>query len=287
MPSRLVDDIAARLPSPIYRVARRVRIRRTVAAYPERLVTRQYGHGVPLTLSIQDPLAEAWYEKEAAHDYPEFRAARGLGMNLGATVFDLGAHQAVVALVLADIVGPSGRVVAVEADRHNTRVARRNLHLNGSPNVVVVDAACTDQSGTAFFYEGLNGYIAGGRLGAHRVRSVTIDELAHEYGHPAVVVIDIEGHEAAALRGAERTLRLGSTFVIEVHAGGELQATGASVPQLAGNLVVHGYDLQLITEADWWAEAPPRPAQASELPSDERFFMIAARASDHRADPVA
>lgn len=85
-------------------------------------MTRSY-MGVELTLSIEDPLAQARYLDGANESYPEIVAARRRGLSPGATVFDLGAHQAVVALILPHIVGRTGKVVAGEAVRHNARVA--------------------------------------------------------------------------------------------------------------------------------------------------------------------
>jgi tRNA A58 N-methylase Trm61 len=56
----------------------------------------------------------------------------GSRLKAGARVFDLGAHQAVVALMLSQLVGHEGEVIALEAERHNFEVAERNRKLNAA-----------------------------------------------------------------------------------------------------------------------------------------------------------
>ena len=56
---------------------------------------------------------------------PELVLLRESGaLRQGSNVFELGAHQGIVALILADAVGPQGTVIAVEAERHNVSLQR-------------------------------------------------------------------------------------------------------------------------------------------------------------------
>jgi hypothetical protein len=114
--------------------------------YRPRVVCHQYG-GTPLRVHLADPLAEGWYD----HDWPVLPDVEGLlqhDLGPGCCVFDLGAHQGVVALMLAHIVGPSGRVIAVEANPHNVTQAKRNRDLNGASWLTVTHAAVADRPGT-------------------------------------------------------------------------------------------------------------------------------------------
>lgn len=51
------------------------------------------------------------------------------GLSKGGRIFDLGAHQGVVALMLSRYVGEQGSVLAVEAD-----AARRTIEINAARN---------------------------------------------------------------------------------------------------------------------------------------------------------
>lgn len=199
-----------------------------IAAYGNRIVSHSYG-GHRLSISLEDPVAESWYD----HDWPlmpELSCLCGSRLRTGARVFDLGAHQGVVALILARLVASSGQVVAVEAERHNFEVAVRNRDLNEASNLEILHAAGGAADGSLYFRGGLNGAVANaGRVGLARVPAVSIDGLAERYGVPDVVFIDVEGYENEVLRGGTHTLAAGKTdFFVEVHVGYGLESLGGS-----------------------------------------------------------
>jgi FkbM family methyltransferase len=205
------------IPDWLLRVIRRRRIARLVTGYSRRIVTHTYWRW-RLKVELADPMAEGWYD----HDLPEAGELQALEergwLVPNATVFDLGAHQGVVALMMSRAVGPNGKVVAIEAGRHNVRVAERNRDLNGAANLHIVHAAAAAAPGVLNFDDGLNGSVNGSTVGTVEVRSVSVDELAAEHGHPAVVFVDVEGFENQVLTGASATLaEAASAFLIEVH----------------------------------------------------------------------
>ena len=80
--------------------------------------------GYPLKISIQDHVAAEWYDNLYGPDSMSEIAFLQQGrLKPGATVFDLGAHQGVFAMILARMVGETGKVIAVEGTRHNATVA--------------------------------------------------------------------------------------------------------------------------------------------------------------------
>jgi len=51
-----------------------------------------------------------------------------------------------------------------------------------------------------------------------QVRAMTVDDLTSEFGAPTHIKIDVEGHEAAAVRGARKTLtRDAPQLFLELH----------------------------------------------------------------------
>ena len=250
--------------------------RRALRRAAERFAPREVSHsycGVPLRVSLEDPIGEQWYDRDWPL-LPEIRELQQRGLGPGARVFDIGAHQCVVALVLADIVGPDGSVVALEPEPHNGRVARRNLELNGARNVAVVDAAVSAKPGSVRFEENFGGRIVDHARGTIEVQAVTIDDLAARHGQPDVVFVDVEGAEAAALAGARRTLRRGrATWFVEVHQGLGLTPRGVGgAEDVLAEFPAQSFDVLVAVENDDLTHSF-RPL-AEGMP-EGRFFLIA------------
>ena len=232
------------LPEPVHRLYREQRHRWWIGHFPRRTITEQFGDS-QFTISIEDSLGEGWYGQGMPE--PQEITALRPWLNSGELVLDLGAHQAVVALMLAAIVGPNGRVVALEAYGHNARVARRNCELNNADNVEVVHAAVAARSGVAWFTEGFNGHVeeSSSRIGKALVPAMTVDELTERYGAPAAVLIDVEGQELRALQGAELTLATRAAFLVEVHPDklAALGQTPADVIAILGDRSILGANM--------------------------------------------
>jgi FkbM family methyltransferase len=262
--------LRAAIPPPLYRALRRRTVARLIGSYEANEVSHVYA-GFPLRVHLADPLAAAWYD----HDWPEQAELTFLQrgkLQPGARVFDLGAHQCVVALMLTQIVGPAGEVVAVEAEPHNVRISERNRALNGANNLTVVHAAASNTPGTIPFTPSLNGRVADGRLGAVTVPAVTADGLAGCYGDPDVVIVDVEGFECNVLEGAERVGRfVRPDFLVEVHAGCGLEKMGGSVNRLLRWFDERAYEV-FAGEGDQ-PDASFRPVSAG-VPAG-RFLLIA------------
>jgi FkbM family methyltransferase len=266
----MVKSIARTLvPAPLWARLRLARQRRRLDRFEARVVSHSYG-GVPLAIHLQDSLAAGWYD----HDWPVLAEievlARGR-LRDGAVVFDLGAHQGVVALMLAAAVGPRGRVIAVEGSSHNSRVAELNRRENDAQNLTIVQAVVSDASGTIGLSRDLNAQVVGraGRAGMVDVPAVTVDELARQHGAPDVVFVDVEGWEERVLRGAEETFRSRPDWFVEVHAGAGLEVAGSMVAQVLDHFSADEYEVLISPESRDFG-----PLDRSALPAG-RFYLVA------------
>lgn len=237
-------------------------------AFTPRLVTHKYG-GIPLTLRICDPMAKTWYDQEW-DELPEVTFLKRRKLRPGAKVFELGAHQAQMALTLAKIVEPEGTVIALEASAYNYKIAAENVVLNHVPNLTLLNTAVGEKDGKINFNQGLNGRVGSGR----EVNCLSIDTLSATYGPPDVVFLDVEGYELNALRGAEQTLKSQADWFVEVHSGCGLELFGGSAPEIIDLFRGCGHSLFVQTDEHYKHQFQP----LAEIPT-RRFFLIASKDS--------
>ncbi len=260
------------LPAKLRRAIQAYRLERCLAHHKRRIARHRYGE-ISLQIDLADPLAAGWYD----HDWqlpPEFRLLRKSRLKAGAVVFDLGAHQGVVALMLGWEVGSDGKVVAVEALAHNAVAAARNRDLNQMPWVEVVQGAVAARDGTLRICRGWNAQVASASdyAGTMEVPAHTIDSLAARYGRADVVYLDVEGMELAALEGATETLRGLPDVFVEVHTRHGLEAAGGSVGQVLA--FFPDTDYQVFVHSDAAPVPVPLGGAAPGLLSD-RFYLTA------------
>jgi predicted RNA methylase len=70
----------------------------------------------------------------------------------GNTVLDVGANLGQMTVLFARAVGPTGRVLAFEADNYIADLLRLNVGLNGLTNVDIVEAAVWSESDRPLHY---------------------------------------------------------------------------------------------------------------------------------------
>ena len=220
------------LPAQAQSFIRSVWLDRSLRHFPETIVRHNYG-GVQLDINLADSLAARWYDSDWLEPM-EVSFLKNHSLRSGSRVFDLGAHQGIVALMLAAAVGNFGSVIALEANPHNAKVLRKNVATNRATNVNVLNAAVSSSVGTLSFNKDLNGQVNGGKntYGRFEIASRTVDDLADEFGHPDLLFIDVEGFECEVMLGAKQTLALGVDCFIEVHGGVGLEKFGGSISGL-------------------------------------------------------
>ncbi len=172
----------------------------------------------------------------------------------GWTVADIGSQVGYMTLLLAQRVGPTGRVFAFEPMPANFAALRENIALNGYQNVVLTQGAVSNVAGQTRLHPmdqrtlsataTLVGPEASGDQGI-QVATVRLDDVIPPADRPLrLVKLDVEGAEGWVLEGMQDILtRDRPLLLVEIHplvgrpnpALGLLQAAGYVVQPLEGS----------------------------------------------------
>ncbi len=182
------------------------------------------------------------------------------GLGRPQVLLDVGANIGTVS-IHALITGAFSRAIGIEANSHNARLLRANVHLNGlEGKFIIVEAAAAGESDLQ-----LNLELAVGNLGDHRIRclasdgifdegsrktesvnSVTIDDLLAKQGidpKNCFMWMDVQGYEGEVLLGARQFLMAGAPIVFELWPYGLRRAN--TYDKLVASLAGYSYFIDL------------------------------------------
>jgi FkbM family methyltransferase len=212
----------------------------------------------------------------------------------GDWVLDVGGHIGYYAVLFGSIVGPLGRVTAIEPNPDNALLLRENVSLNRLDQIVtVVEGAAGAAPGTATLYRPRVGNRGDSRLfddptnhGARReqviVPMTTLDECTQTWPRVDLVKMDVQGYELQVLTGMRRVLASNPELilVIELWPWG-LRRAGTDPHELLAKLTGFGFSLWEVPE-----EESVRPVAAdivSHLEANNAFTnILCARADQNR-----
>lgn len=227
------------VPAACARLVRRAFLWKNRARFRPYIVTRSV-QGEAVQAYIGDATGAQWYGRTEVTS-PELPFIRDNMISPGDLVFDVGSHHGFYAVYMAR---RAARLVAIEPNPFNVELVHKNIDLNRLQNVIVRQCAVGESTGKISLLEDS---VQGGVQSADTktrpavdVDLLTLDSLAHEYGFPQFVKIDVEGFEASVLRGSSEIMRRRPKIAIEVHVEWVMRY-GSSVREVLDLLHLESY----------------------------------------------
>jgi FkbM family methyltransferase len=174
----------------------------------------------------------------------------------GMAVVDIGANIGCLTMLLASLVGPSGRVVAVEPNPENIKLLEASRRVNGFDQVLVIQAAAGRYTGlltlnvshsngmTTELPSNLDAIFA-----SRPVPCFPLDDLLPKDKHFNLVKIDTEGAELNALIGLSQTIDRDRPLIVSEFSPGTLPGVShCTGPEFLRFLIGKGYGIGVIQQ---------------------------------------
>jgi FkbM family methyltransferase len=186
-----------------------------------------------------------WIEEQGRLDIAEGQIAfYRQHIPVGGIVIDAGASLGDHTLTYAKLVGPTGRVLAIEPEELSFEALK--LNFDRWQNVICVRAVLSDSDGYFKIHREAN--VGGSHVSefGSNVRSLQLDEYLNSLTACHLIHLDVEGFEVRALNGAwEIIKKFRPAIVLEInHAA--LAKYGYSEQAVATLLNTFGYDYKEI-----------------------------------------
>jgi FkbM family methyltransferase len=129
----------------------------------------------------------------------------------GAVAVNVGANLGYYSVLLADCVGPEGRLIGFEPQPALAAIASDNLRINGMHWGVIANMAAGDGSTSSVYLNTVDdlmgsAFVSSEPGGATEVLSVPCVAVDDRTERCDILLVDAEGYEPQVLRGAERAL---------------------------------------------------------------------------------
>jgi FkbM family methyltransferase len=175
----------------------------------------------------------------------------------GGTILDVGANIGAYTAACARAAGPRGRVIAIEPGPATFDKLTATCSALGLKNVLPLRIAAGRRNGLAAFVtrrpdRDIQQHLADARPHepADRIQIEVrrLDDVCGDAGRVTLMKLDVEGHEVAALAGAERILSARTAHLIVEFNAGALVAAGSSCRELWDRLAVTHECLAIVRE---------------------------------------
>lgn len=217
--------------------------------------------GAKMLVDTRDAAIAPWLVLDGLWE-PTVTAWMQATVSRGQIFVDVGANVGYFTLLGARLVGPEGRVVAVEAHPHLASVLRRNVVINGVYGYVTTHHKAAWSENTELEFH-IREHFAGNssvgtidasgldRLGDTEtvvpVPAVVLDDLLADLPRVDVLKIDVEGAEVHVFNGLRRVLAANPHVVVMFEwARAQIESVGDTPADLAALIDEFGFKLRLL-----------------------------------------
>ena len=205
--------------------------------------------GDEFTILNADSTTNFWYGKEwNNNNRSEFNILLKQNIKKDSLIFNIGAHQGIVSLLLNKKINKEGKIIAVEINKKNVKAINKNFELNDIKNFQIENLAIHEFNNTIRFKNKSNSRIS--KFGLSKINTINIEKLINIYGLPSLIYLDVEGSECLALRGAKKFLSKIKYFFIEVHSSEDILRIGGTKSELFEILKSYFWIYYVLKEGD-------------------------------------
>ena len=181
----------------------------------------------------------------------------------GDVVVDVGANIGYYTVLLANKVGPNGKVYAFEPDSTNFEILKKNIEANKLENVVMVNAAVSNKNGVSYLYKSKENYgdhkliknplvdkstsslKKGGSL-REKIKTVKLDDYLKNQ-KVNLMKVDTQGWEPAVFEGAKKIIEKNKPIIFF-----EYSPASYKLAKLDGSKMMNW--LKKIYKKFWWID---------------------------------
>ena len=226
-------------------------------------------HGIESSLKTN--YAQVWAGKMFLHPNDAFRLSiygihgahdfKIIKNNVkdGDNVVDLGANIGYFTLILAKLVGPTGKVFAFEPDPRNLALLKKNVEYNNYKNVIIIPKAVSNVNDRCTLYTGQKTFGQNKIYKPKKTKTqkfipidsetVRLDDFFKTNGlldKISFIKMDVEGAEFLALSGMKEILKLNKNIKIFTEAEiSYLEDAGSSYDQFIDLLTENDFTFSL------------------------------------------
>lgn len=167
-------------------------------------------HGIPLIANVQDYGIGTLLYLKGSYALARVNEIKQIVRECD-TVIDIGANIGYFTVLLANLVGPQGKVYAFEPDPRNFQLLKQTIEKNGWTNVIAEQKAISDKEGEFTLYQGRewtgNSLTPNNYVSTTTIQVTNLDNYLPHEKNIKLVKMDMDGSEPLAIAGMSKLIK--------------------------------------------------------------------------------